>query len=231
MRNPPPIVRRAWLPAICALLMLVAFVAWGIPWLTKSRADTTSVPTPPPFSAVTPIVLKGGSKACEDKVAFATATRAVTLLTAKFDGVGGPLRVIASYPGYRGDATIARGYGGEQALRAEIPAPPRNAIGTLCIENTGKHTVQLQGTIEPRIQNRSSTSVDDKVLTTKLSLILTEESNRSLAARPGEILVRVAAFKPFWVGQVSLALLALLVVLAVPVAVLYAVWRGLSSQE
>lgn len=231
MPDAPPLVRRFWLPAVCALAMLVALVAWGIPWLTESRTDTTAVPTPPPFSTVTPIVLKGGAKVCEDKVAFATQTRAVTVLTAKFDGVGPKLRVIASYPGYEGDATIPAGYGGEQALRTLIPAPPRNAIGTLCIVNTGRTAIALEGTAEGRVQNRSVTSVNGVVIVPKLSLILTEPVNRSLADRPGEILDRIAAFKPFWVGRGTLAVFFLLVLLGVPAGVLWAIGSGIGKDE
>jgi hypothetical protein len=226
-----PLLRRAWLPALCALLMVVALVAWGIPWLTKSRTDTTSVPTPPPFGAVTPIALKGGSTVCEDKIAFATQTRAVTFLTSKFDGASPALRVVASYPGYEGTATIPGGYGGESSVRAELPAPPRNAIGTLCITNTGTRAIALTGTAEGRIQNRSVTSVDDEVIVPKLSLILTEEVNRSLADRPGEILNRIAAFKPWWIGSGSLTVLFILVAVGVPAGVLWAIWTGMAGEE
>jgi hypothetical protein len=224
-------IRRAWLPALCALLMLVALVAWGIPWLTKSRTDTTAVPTPPPFSTVTPIAVPGGSKICEDKIAFATQTRAATVLTSKFTGSGPALRVVASYPGYEGVGTIPAGYGGESALRAELPAPPRNAIGTLCITNTGRRAITLEGTAEGRIQNREVTSVDNRVIVPKLSLILTEPVNRSLADRPGEILDRIAAFKPGWVGSGSLVVLLLLVLVGVPAGVLWAIWSGIARED
>jgi hypothetical protein len=227
----PSFARRFWLPGLCGLLMLLVLVAWGIPWLQRSRADTTSVPTPPPFGAVTPIVAKGGAKVCEDKVAFATQTRAATILTSKFAGSGPELHVVASFPGYEGDATIPAGYSADSSLRAELPAPPRDAIGTLCITNTGRHAVALEGTAEGRIQNRSVTSVDGKVIVPKLSLILTEPVNRSLGDRPGEILDRIAAFKPWWVGSGTLLVLFVLVLVAVPAGVLWAIWSGIADEE
>jgi hypothetical protein len=222
---------RGAVPALCAVLMLVVLVGWGIPWLTKSRTDTTSVPTPPPFSAVTPIPLKGGAKVCEDQIAFATQTRATTVIAYKFTAPGPALRVVASFPGYQGVGTIPAGYGGEQPLRVALPAPPRNAIGTLCITNTGRRAIVLEGTAEGRIQNRSATSVDDKVIIPKLSLILSESVNRSLADRPGEILDRISAFKPWWVGAGTLTVLFLLVLVCVPGGVLWAIWSGISSEE
>jgi hypothetical protein len=231
MPSRPGPARRLWLPALCGVLIVVALLAWGIPWLTKSRADTTATPTPPPFAAVAPITLKGGSVACENAVALATQTRAATILTAKFVGAGPRLRVVASAPGYEGVGTIAAGYRGEQALRVELPAPPRDAIGTICVENTGRRAIVLQGTTEGRIQNRSATSIDDKVIPAKMALILTEQTNRSLADRPGEILDRIAAFKPFYVGPVSLLLLGLLVLVGVPAGVLYAIARGIADED
>jgi hypothetical protein len=223
--------RRLALPALCGALMAVALLGWGIPWLTKQRQDTTSTPTPPPFAAIAPIALKGGSVVCEDQVALSPQTGAAVVLSARFTGDGPPLRVVASAPGYEGDATVPAGYRADQALRVALPAPPRNAIGTVCIRNTGRRAIALQGTTEGRIQNRSTTSVDDKVITAKLSLVLTESRDRSLADRPGEVLDRVAAFKPPYVGRVSLALLALLVLLGVPAGVLYAIARGLAEDD
>ena len=81
------------------------------------------------------------------------------------------------------------------------------------------------------IQNRATTSVDGEPVLPKLTLLLTEGIDRSLADRPSEILDRIAAFKPPFVGSVSLAILALLVLVGVPAGVLYAIWRGLAAAD
>lgn len=226
-------MRRAWLmPAVAGALMLVAALAWGIPWLTKSRPDRTSTPTPPPFAAIAPITLKPGQEACEDLIAFSTDTRQITVLSGKFDGTGPRLRVVASTPdGWRATAEIPAGYEGLRSLPATIPAPPRNAIGGVCVRNAGSKAVDLQGTTEGRIQNRSATSVDDKVIPEKLSLLLSEGRDRSVADRPGEILARISAFKGAIVGSASLTLLLLVVLLLVPAGVLYAIWRGIADDD
>lgn len=226
-------MRRAWiLPAVAGVLMLVAALAWGVPWLTKSRPDRTSTPTPPPFAAIAPITLKPGQVACEDSVALSTDTRQITVLSGKFDGTGPSLRVVASTPaGYRGVGDIPAGYDGLKSLTATVPAPPQNAIGGVCVRNTGTKSVDLQGTTEGRIQNRSSTSVDGKVIPAKLSLLLSEGRDRSIADRPGEIFARISAFKPPIVGSVSLTILFLLVIVLVPAGVLYAIWRGIGAED
>lgn len=223
-------LRRSWLmPAVAGVLMLAAALAWGIPWLTKSRPDRTSTPTPPPFSAITPILLEPGQRACENLVALSTDTRQITVLSAKFSGTGPRLRVEVTAPGWQATGRIAGGYEGLQPLTASIPAPPRNAIGGVCVTNAGAKAVELQGTTEGRIQNRSATSVDDTVIPQKMTLLLSAQRDRSIADRPGEILARIAAFKPPIVGSVSLTILLIVVLLAVPAGVLYAIWRGIAQ--
>ncbi|UGS38756.1 hypothetical protein [Capillimicrobium parvum] len=223
--------RTLWLPAACGALIVLALLVWGIPWVTKERADVTSTPTPPAFSTVTPITLSPGSRACESSVAFSPQTRSLILLAAKQDGPTPPLRITARAPGYRAGVTIPGGYAGLSSLVAAVPPPQGSVLGEVCVENAGRRKVQLQATAEGRIQNRATTSVDGEPVQPKMTLLLTEGVNRSLADRPGEILDRIAAFKPPFVGSVSLALLALLVVVGVPAGVLYAIWRGLAAAD
>jgi hypothetical protein len=219
------------LPGVALVLMLIVAVAWGIPFLNKARPDRTSTPTPPPFSTIAPIVLKPGQQACESLVALSPDTRTVTVLSAQFDGTGPRLQVEATAPGYRGTGEIAAGYGGLTSLPASIPAPPRNAIGQVCVRNTGTKATQLQGTTEGRIQNRNVTSVDGEQIPEKLSLLLSEATDRSIADRPGQILDRISAFKPPIVDSVSLSIFLVLLLIGAPLGVLYAIWRGISADE
>jgi hypothetical protein len=223
--------RGLWLPALCGALIVLALLVWGIPWLTRDRADVTSTPTPPAFSAVTPIELEPGARACESQVAFSPKTRSLVVLAAKQDGPTPSLRIAARAPGYRAGATIPGGYESLASLTASVAPPAGSVLGEVCVENTGRRTAIIQGTTEGRIQNRAVTTVDGEPIEAKMSLILTEGVNRSLADRPGEILDRIAAFKPPFVGSVSLAIFALLVLVGVPAGVLYAIWRGLSVAD
>ncbi len=219
------------LPVLSGVLILAALLAWGVPWLTKARTDTTATPTPPPFAAIAPVVLKPGAQACASNVALSTDTRVAVVLSAKFAGTGPPLRVTASARGYRGEGAIEGGYHGLESLPATIPAPPRDAIGTICVENRGRRAAQLQGTTEGRIQNRSETRVDGEVVPEKLTLLLTTGQSPALVDRIGQTFDRIAAFKPPIVGSFSLALLALLVVVGVPAGVLYAIARGIGDES
>jgi hypothetical protein len=220
------------LPILSGVLVLLAALVWGVPWLTKGRTDTTSTPTPPPFQAIAPIALPRGEQACENVVALSPDTRAITVLSAKHTGGGVPLDVIVTAPGYRGTGSIPGGYLGEGGLTAAIsPPPPRNAIGSVCVRNAGRRDAQLQGTTEGRIQNRSSTAVDGEVIPQKMALLLSEDRQRSLGSRLGEVGDRIAAFKPPFVNDVTLAILALLVLIAAPAGVIYAIATGIASDD
>jgi hypothetical protein len=225
-------MRRPWLlPALSGALIVLVLAAWGIPWLTRDRNAYTSTPTPPPFSTIAPIELRPGSQVCETLVALEPATRGAAILTAKPTVDGPPLRVTARAPAYSSSATIPGGYGALERIEAPLDAPPRSAIGRVCVENMGRRRVTLQGTTEGRVQTRSATLVDGVQRDERMPLLLTEGRPRSVADRPGEIADHIAAFKPPLVGRVSLALVALLILAGVPAAVVYAVARGIAEDE
>jgi len=221
--------RRWLLPALSGVAIVILLLAFGIGWLTKDRVAYTGTPTPPAFADITPIELRPGQEACETEVAFERDTRKAVVLSAKFPGEGPPLRLTARGGGWSASGRIEGGYMGAGPLAADLPAPPRSLLATVCVENTGRRAVALQGTTEGRIQARPITSVDGEEIPAKMTLLLTEGAPRSLADRPGEILDRIAAFKPPFVGKASLILLLLLVLVGVPGAVVYAIWRGIAA--
>ena len=222
---------RRTLPAISALAFLIVALAFGLPWLTRDRPATTGTPTPPPFTAITPITLKPGEEACQSLVAFETDTRTATVLSAENVEDGPPLRIVARAEGWESAGDVAGGYGEFAGLQAQLDPPPDDVLGEVCVTNEGDERVRLQGTEEGRVQTRSETSVDGEPIVTRMALLLGQGADRSIADRPGQILERVAAFKPPLVGTWSLALLALLVLLGVPALVVFAVARGIADDD
>ncbi len=218
-------MRRA-IVAAAGVAMAAALLAVGVPWATRDRMAVTGTPTPPPFAAVTPVRLEPGQRACQAQAALSPRTRAVVTASGGLRGGGPPLRVEIEAPGYRATGRIAPGYGGGVTLSAEVPAPPASVLARICVVNAGDRPVPLQGSTEPRMHPRPQTTVDGRPVQAKMTLLLTEGRDRSLASRPGPILDRIAAFKPWWIGRGSLAVLGALVVLGVPLLVLRALWAG-----
>lgn len=222
---------RRTLPAISALAFLIVALAFGLPWLTRDRAATTGTPTPPPFSAITPIALAPGEEICQTLVAFETDTRTATVLSAEDVEDGPPLRIVARAAGWESAGEVEGGYDEFAALQAQLDPPPADALGEVCVTNEGERRVRLQGTEEGRVQTRSVTELEGEPIVPRMALLLGQGADRSIADRPGQILERVAAFKPPIVGTWSLALLALLVVLGVPALVVFAVARGIADDD
>jgi hypothetical protein len=213
-----------------ALAFLLAAILWGVPYLTHDRTAYTGTPTPPAFAEITPVALKPGRAACQDGVALESATRVVRVLASK-QRVGVPLRVTASGDGWRAEGRSPRDYGGTDPIDTTIAAPPRSLLARVCVENAGRRTVRLQGTVEARVQPRPLTTVDGKLVQPRMTLILLEERPASITDRAGAILAHVSAFKPPIVGSVSVALLLALLLAGVPAAAVYALWRSLRDDE
>lgn len=222
---------RLALPAISALLFVIVLVAVVLPWWTSDRRATTATPTPPPYQTITPIVLKPGQQACESLVALETIMRTATLISAESQTDGPPLQLTARADGYTATGKVDGGYGGYAHLTAALDPPPEDAIGEVCVRNVGDRRALLQGTVEPRTWTRSQTTLDGEPSEARMTLLLGQGEDRSLADRPGQILDRIAAFKPPIVGSFSLGLLALLVLLGVPAAVVLAIARGIADDD
>lgn len=226
---------RASLPTVvaacAALAFLVVGVVVGVPFLTREREAHTGTPTPPPFAAITPIVLAPGETACEDRVAVEPATAVVRVLASQ-QPAGVPLKVTATGEGWRATGTSGDDYAGYDPIDTAIePAPPASLLATVCVENAGERRVRLQGTTEPRVQARPVTTVDGEVVEPRMSMILLESAPASIADRPGTILEHAAAFKPPLFGSVTIALLLVLALLGVPAAVVFALGRALREDE
>ncbi len=211
-----------WVALLAAVGLAAALALVTVPWATKSRTALTGTPTPPPFSVAAPLSLGPGSRVCQSEVALETITRAAVLVAWKAPPPGPPLRVTVKGPGYDAVSEVPGGYKGIGALTAPLPAPPRSLLATVCVENRGSTAVPLEATAEGRVTPRPVTLVDGHVAPQKVTLLLTQGPDRSLASRRGQVLDRVAAFKPWWIGRVSLVLLGLLVLGGVPLLVVAA---------
>jgi hypothetical protein len=124
---------------------------------------------------------------------------------------------------------VPRGYSGIGALTGVIPAPPRSVLARVCVRNAGPGAVPLEATTEGRVMPRPVTTVKGRPLPQRMTLLLTEGHDRSLISRRGQVLDRIAAFKPWWIGRGSLVLLGLLLLAGVPALAVAALW--LSPEE
>jgi hypothetical protein len=222
-------MRRALLsrPAIAGvgagLVLLIACVAWFVPYLTRDREDVSGVPVPPPFFAQEKVELKPGSEACLSDVAFDTDAEIVEVTALAGTRTGPRLRVAAAGRGYKETAMIEGGYSPPAVLRARIDPPKHSVLGTLCIGNRGKRRVALLATTDVRtVVARSTTRLDGVEVVPDVTVRLLSTDVGSVMERAGEMVNRAAAFKPGVLGgPVFLWLVLLLAVVGVAAAAFY----------
>ena len=213
--------------------LLIACVAWFVPYLTREREDVTGVPVPPPFFVQERVGLDPGAEACLSDVAFDTDSEIVELTALAGRRPRPGLAVVADAPGYRATAVIEGGYMTPSALRAGINPPERSVIGTLCIANRGRRRVALLGTTDPRtVVARSMTRIDGAEVVPDISVRFLAASGGSVLDRAGQMVDRAAAFKPGLFGApVLLWLVLLLVAFGVPAAAVYSMLSSFRESD
>jgi hypothetical protein len=212
---------RRWTLAALALLAVIAAVLW-IPWAVKDRVVIAATPVPPPIFSITPAPLKGGSTACMQQVTFTPQTQIAEIGLTTGGKPGPPLAITATAPGYRATAKIAAGYHDDPAARFQITAPPRDVIGQLCIKNTGRTAISLNGTNEFRTLGRPTLVVDGVQQPEDAKLVFYARVRSSYASRIGEIFGHAATFTPAFFSKAVLILIGLMALAGIPLAIAWA---------
>jgi hypothetical protein len=217
--------RRAWAAVGVGLGLLIACLAWFVPYLTRERQELAGVPVPTPVIAQAPVKMAPGSEACLSDVAFDTDAELVELMALAPPRELPPIEVVVRAPDYRQAAFATGGTEAPTWLYARIDPPSRSVLGTLCITNRGKRRVDLLGTTDARTATgRPVTRIDGAEIAPDISVRLLAESPGSVLERLGQLVDRAAAFKPGLFGwPVLLWLTLLLAAIGLPAAATYAV--------
>jgi len=217
------------------ITVLVLFAGWfvwkALPFLTAQRAVIAATPTTQPSdpSAIAPVKVKGGERACLDRIPFGPDASYVQVTPTAGRFPAGAIAVEARAPGYVARTRIPAGAPGDAPVNAKIaPAPHDVGDGVLCLTNEGRHTVAFYGVNPGRGESPSTTTVDGRPVPQDLSLTLLSPGN-SIGGRLGDISSHLAAFRPLAGWEVFL--LGLLAVLGVPIAVGVALARAAAEDD
>jgi hypothetical protein len=206
------------------LVLVVASIAWFVPYLTRERETVSGVPVPPPFFSAESVGIGPGDEACISEVTFDTDSEVVELTALEAKRAGPSLELLARGEGYRAEATIEGGYERPALLRAALDPPARSVIGTLCIRNSGERAVGILATSDARTNVvRSLTKLDGQEVPLDISVRLLAADSGSVLERAGDMLERAAAFKPALLGTTLLWLVFLLVAGGIAGGALYSV--------
>jgi hypothetical protein len=213
--------------------LVIACVAWFVPYLTRERVDVAGVPVPTPFVAQAPVEMDPGSEACLSDVAFDTDNELVEVTALSAPRPRSPMEIIARAPGYRETAAVPRDYEPVTPFYARIDSPERSVIGTLCIRNRGKRRVDLLGTTDARTAvGRTVTRIDGAEVAPDITVRLLSADNGSVLERLGQLVDRAAAFKPGLFGApVFVWMVVLLVAIGAPAAVVYSMLSSFRDSD
>jgi hypothetical protein len=224
---------RTWAGVGAGLGLLIACVAWFVPYLTRERENVAGVPVPPPFVAQVPVRMDPGSEACLSDVAFDTDAELVELVALTAPRPRPPMEIVARGPGYRQTATVPGGHEPLTALYAQIDPPERSVVGTLCIRNRGERRIALLGTTDPRTAvGRPITRIDGEEVAPDITVRLLSTDPGSVRERLGQLVDRVAAFKPGLFGAPAfLWIVVLLAAIGVPAAAVYSLLSSFRDSD
>lgn len=216
---------RTWAGLGVGLGLVIACMAWFVPYLTREREDVAGVPVPPPFIAQVPVEMGPGSEACLSDVAFDTDAELIELVALKVPRQRPPIEIVVQAPGYRETAFATGGNEPLAGLYARIDPPERSVIGTLCIRNRGKRRIELLGTTDARTAvGRPITRIDGVEVAPDITVRLLSTHPGSVLERLGQLANRAAAFKPGLFGApVFLWMVLLLAAVGVPTAAVYGI--------
>jgi hypothetical protein len=214
-----------------ALVLLIAAVAIGRPYLTKQRDYPASIPQPPSVIAVTLVPMKPGQAVCLHDVVMDTHSERALFQVETYAKPTVPLRFTLTGDGYRAAVNVpASAYKDEGILDLPVPAPDRDVFVRACVENAGRRLAALFATTSAEPGPVVAT-VEGKPAETNPWLAFYEAKPTSIADRLATIVRRMGVFRPPFIGGWLLWPLAVLFVLGVPAAVLVAYARALGDDE
>jgi hypothetical protein len=214
-----------------ALVLLIAAVAIGRPYLTKQRAYRASIPQPPSVIAVTLRLMKPGQTVCLHNVVMDTHSERALFQVETYGTPTVPLRFALNGDGYRATVKVpASAYKNEGIVNVPVPAPHRDVFVRACVTNAGRRPAALFGTTSAEPGPVYAT-VDGVPVEPNWWLAFYEAKPTSIAHRLPTIVSRMGIFRPPFIGGWLLWPLGVLFVLGVPAAILVAYARALDDDE
>jgi hypothetical protein len=214
-----------------ALVLLIAAVAIGRPYLTQQRDYPASIPQPPSVVAVRLVPMKPGQAVCLHDAVMDTHSERALFRVETYAKPTVPLRFTLTGDRYRATVNVpASAYKDEGILSLLVPAPKRDVFVRACVTNAGKRLAALFATTSAEPGPVVAT-LDGEPVDTNPWLAFYEAKRTSIADRLRTIVSRMAIFRPPFIGGWLLWPLGLLFVLGIPIAVVIAYGRGLRDDD
>jgi hypothetical protein len=221
-------------PALVLVTFAIGALWFYVPHVTESHANVISTPSLVGYQTSKQVVVRRGQQACIAPVPLEPALRTVRMILQARGAQAAPLDVELRAPGYRGTGRMA-GYQPGKPVNVETavtPAPPRDVDGTLCLRNTGPRAVGLVGTDEALSTTVPATTLDGKPAgEVDPAITFLGGPPQSILSRAGTILGRASDFTGGFLPMWLLWPLTILLVLAAPLALAWALYVALDPEE
>jgi hypothetical protein len=213
------------------VILLVGGLAIALPYLNKERDYRASVPQPPSLIAIQLIRIEPGENACLHNAPLNSRSARARFQVETFGKPTVPLRLEVTGRNYHASAAVpASSYQNEGVVQAGIAPPSRDLLADVCVVNGGRRTAALYATT-PNERSAASTTVAGHPIVTNPWIAFYERKPVSIAHRLPTILERMGAFRPGLIGSWLLWPLAVLFVVGVPAAILFAYGRALRGDD
>lgn len=222
-------MRRAGVASFLVLLA-VGLAVWIVPWAVEDRPVSAGVPSPRALDAITEIPLAPGQQACARGVGLDERTDVVRMDLVGRETPRPPLALSVRGEGYATRVLLPASSPADTAITAPVPSPGRDVLVTVCVRNRGEDPAVLAASAD-RTRSRADAVIDGRSAQASPWISLAEDGTSSMVGRAGEVLSRMATFRPGFAFPPVLGLIAILVLLALPVGVGLAWAAALGKDE
>jgi len=217
---------RRWAIAGAVVVFVLGALLVVRPFVSTQRQMPSEIPSPASLFSTSSVPLDPGHPVCFRDV---VAERHSEILQYRVSAPNGPapqMTVTLKGPGYEAKAVIPPGLLDGQNAQAAIPAPPTDVPVRVCIRNDGKTPTALF-TSADRTRSRSLAHIDGHTIQASVWFAFYEPRWRAISERVPLTIDRMTVFRPGYAAPWVLWIIAVLFIVGVPIAVVWALVRAL----
>jgi hypothetical protein len=217
---------RRWAIVGAVVVFVLGLVLVVRPFVSRQRDMPAEIVSPAALQSTATVPLRKGKPVCFSDAVAERHSEFVRFQVSVPKGVAPPLRVTIDGPGYNATAQIPAGLLDTQTAQAPIPAPPADVPVRVCIASQGDPAIGLFASND-RTRSRSIAFVDGKSTNTSVWFAFYEPRWRAISERVPLTIDRMTVFRPAWLHSWLLWIIAVLFLVGVPIAVVWALVRAL----
>jgi len=217
---------RRWAIAGAVVVFVLGALFVVRPFVSEQHDMPSSIPSPASLAGTASVPLAPGHPVCFKNAVAERHSEFVRFRVSAPNGPAPQMTVTLKGPGYAATATIPAGLLDTQTAQAPIPAPPTDVPVRVCIRNDGKTPTALFASND-RTRSRSLAMIDGKTVYASVWFAFYEPRWRAISERVPLTIDRMTVFRPGYATPLVLWIIAVLFLIGVPIAVVWALVRAL----